>query len=280
MKVLPFKISKPEKTALVYQEDRGEAFYNKYHQHKEIQLSHIVYGEGTLLIGDSVHHYQAGDFLLIGGNLPHVFRSEVIPGKDTLMYSLFFDEHAFGTYFFTLNEFNTLQPVLANSKYGVKINSHKEVLKKLFLALKHADPLERFILCMKILQTISKANTSRLSSFIYPKNYTDTEGKRMSAVFDYTMQHYIEDIHLAKIAQIANLTPNAFCKYFKQRTNKTYIQFLTELRITFACKLLLKNKDLSIAQVAYQSGFKNISNFNRQFKKQQKMTPLQYRASS
>jgi len=279
MKVLPFKISKPETTALVYQEDKGAAFYDKFHQHEEIQLSYVVQGEGTLVIGDSVHHYQTGDFLVIGGQLPHVFRSEVSQGRETVMYSLFFEEEAFGTAFFKLDEFNMLQPLFTKAKYGLKINSQQTVLKTLFLALRHADKLERFILCMKILHAMALASSTKLSSFIYPKNYTDTEGKRMSDVFDFTMQQYTEDINLAQIAKVANLTPNAFCKYFKQRTDKTYFQFLTELRIALACKLLLKNQDLSVVQIAYQAGFKNISNFNRQFKRLQKTTPLRYRSN-
>mgnify|MGYP002636124212 CR=1 FL=1 len=99
----------------------------------------------------------------------------------------------------------------------------------------------------------------------------------MSAVFDYTFHNFHEPISLQQIASVSNMTTNAFCKYFKQRTNKTYFQLLNEVRIEHACKLLIKDKDLSISEVALQSGFQNISNFNRKFKLVKINTPSHYR---
>ncbi|MFT6050332.1 MAG: AraC-like DNA-binding protein [Patiriisocius sp.] len=91
------------------------------------------------------------------------------------------------------------------------------------------------------------------------------------------MENAHQKISLEDIASIANMTKNAFCKYFKKRTNKTYVSFLTEVRIENACKLLKSDKDVSINEIAYKVGFNNISNFNRKFKEVKKMTPLSYR---
>ena len=99
----------------------------------------------------------------------------------------------------------------------------------------------------------------------------------MRNVFEFTMNHFEKQITLDAIAEIANMTKNAFCKYFKKRTNKTYVQFLNELRIEQACKLLIANKDFSIIQIAEASGFNNISNFNRQFKSIKKINPSEFR---
>ena len=93
------------------------------------------------------------------------------------------------------------------------------------------------------------------------------------------MQDFAEDVSLAEVSALANMTPNAFCRYFKQRTNKTFFRFLTEIRINNAAQLLQANKDLSIAEAAYQSGFKNLSNFNRKFKEIKSLTPSEYRKS-
>lgn len=279
MKVLPFKIPKPENEIIIYQEDVATFFYDKLHQHKEIQISWIVCGEGTLVIGDSVSDYQTDDILIFGSNLPHVFKSDLIENEKSKMFSIFFSRDSFGKEFFILKEFEILQAFFARSEHGFRINSKKKNLQKKFLQLKKASKLQRFILLFEILELISKSETELLSSFIYQKNYSDNEGKRMSAIFDFTMNSFAENITLEEVANIANMTPNAFCRYFKQRTNKTYIQFLTELRIEYSSKLLRKNRDISIAETAILSGFSNISNFNRKFKLLKKMTPVQFRGS-
>tara|TARA_R110002050_G_scaffold60485_4_gene134130 strand:+ start:11729 stop:12040 length:312 start_codon:yes stop_codon:yes gene_type:complete len=102
----------------------------------------------------------------------------------------------------------------------------------------------------------------------------------MQDIFDYTMTHFHKDISLETISDVATMTKNAFCKYFKKRTNKTYFRFLNELRIEHATKLLTDETDLAIADIAYKSGFKNISNFNRQFKILKNISPNQYRKNN
>tara|TARA_B110000037_G_scaffold217777_1_gene279505 strand:- start:1961 stop:2812 length:852 start_codon:yes stop_codon:yes gene_type:complete len=280
MKVLPFKISKPENEALIYQEDKEITFYNKLHQHEEIQISYIKSGEGTLVIGDTITDYKTGDIIVIGSNLPHVFNSDIESKVPSFMMTLFFSRNSFGNDFFELNDFRLLKKIFSQSEYGIKIATNKEHLKNLFLELPSANKLRRFILLFEIMQLIIKSDCKQISSFIYQKNYKDDEGRRMGAIFDHTFQHFSEPITLSQIASVANMTTNAFCRYFKQRTNKTYFQLLNEVRIESACKLLSKNSDLSIAEIALQSGFQNISNFNRKFKMVKQLTPSDYRSKN
>lgn len=276
LKVLPFKIPKPEHQALIYQEDFGLIFYDKLHQHKEIQISFIKEGEGTLIVGDTINYYQKGDILIIGSNLPHVFKSETTNNFESHMLTLFFTKNAFGNDFFNLEELKELHLFFKKSENGFKISSTVK-LTFLFSELKSSSSLKRFILLLEILKLLSKTRSKPLSSFVYEKLYTDIEGKRMSAVMEYTMNNFNQNISLNKIAVIASMTKNAFCKYFKKRTNKTYFRFLNELRIENASKLLLSKTDLSIAEVAYKSGFNNISNFNRQFKTVKHLAPSEYK---
>ena len=279
MKVLPFKISKSDNVALLYQEDAGEFFYDKLHQHEEIQLCALVKGEGTLVVGDTLNNYKPGDIFVIGSNVPHVFKSDNSTNKSSLTLSLFFTKTAFGDDFFTLGDFIEVEKLFNISVNGAKLTSHKKELLDLFFALKEASNLDRFVLFLKIISQIIKAKTNTLSTFIYQKPYSDNEGKRMSAVMDYTMINFSSTINLKTIAGVSNMSPNAFCRYFKQRTNKTYFQFLIEVRIENACRLL-KNKDTLIAEISEKSGFKNSSNFNRKFKEVKGITPSAYRASS
>ena len=275
MKVLPFKIPKPEQAALIYQEDVGVSFYDKLHQHEEIQVSLILEGEGTLIVGDTINYYKKGDVLIIGSNIPHVFKSDVGASSISKMLTLFFTKSSFGDHFFELEELNELNSFFKRSKHGFRITSNKKKILKLFLDLKDASQLERFIILLNILKITSTSNFKSLSSFIYEKKYSAIEGKRMQDVFEFTMSNYIQDISLEKISGVANMTKNAFCKYFKKRTNKTYFKFLNELRIEHASKLIVSNSDLTLGEIAYKSGYNNISNFNRQFKSIKQMSPTQ-----
>ncbi|WP_027078820.1 AraC family transcriptional regulator [Maribacter antarcticus] len=277
MKVLPFKISKPEHAAIVYQEYYEDNFYRRLHQHEEIQLSLILNGIGTLVIGDSVNDFKTYDVLIIGRNLPHVFNSDGSEQEKSHMLSIFFNKDSFGKGFFELNEFASLNTFFKQSAYGIRIISNNTALKKLFLKFNNASKLNRFIILFEILQLISKSKTKLLSSFVYKKSYSNDQGKRMSDVFEHTMNNFQHNISLNEIANVANMTPQSFCKYFKQRTNKTYFSFLIELRIEHSCKLILANNDFSISEISIKSGFINISNFNRKFKLQKKTTPLRFR---
>ncbi|OSY87325.1 cupin [Tenacibaculum holothuriorum] len=277
MKVFPFKIPKTQNIGLIYQEDKEEVFYDKLHQHEEIQICAIIKGEGTLIVADTVSDYKTGDILVIGSNLPHVFKSDTTAIKESFMISLFFTKKSFGKSFFELDDFKELQNFFSKSISGLRIMNNQTKIINQFLLLQHQNNLERFINFFKILNIINKSKSSSLSNFIYPRKYTDNEGKRMRNIMDYTIHNFDKNIDLDTIANEANMTPNAFCRYFKQRTNKTYFTFLNELRIENACKLLGNNNELTISEIAYQSGFKNLSNFNRKFKDYKKVAPRDYR---
>jgi len=277
MKIYPFKIPKPDHSNLVYQEDIELVFYDQLHQHDEIQISYIKKGKGSLLVDDRITNYQEGDIFIIGSNIPHAFKSEKTNRAHSVMLSLFFTTQSFGKDFFNQQDFSEIHPLFDKIRHGIQVESDHEAVIHQFNKLKKASKLERFILLMEVLKIISLSKTSPLSDFVYQKQFSDIDGKRLRTIFDFTIEHAVEPIQLVDIANIANMTKNAFCKYFKKRTNKTYIQFLTEIRIESACRLLQQNKELSIPQVAFSSGFQNISNFNRKFKRLKGITPLQYK---
>lgn len=277
MKVLPFVVPKPDKGGLIYQVDQVDVFYDKLHQHEEIQLSFIVDGEGNLVVGDTINTYETGDILVIGSHLPHVFKSESKVSQKSHMLTLFFTKQSFGEAFFNLEELNEIQPFFERSKYGFKLKSNLEGIRALFLRLEGTSKLNRFIILLQLLNRIIDSDYTSLSSFVYDKKYSSIEGDRMRNVFDFTLNNYTNDITLEQISRVSNMTKNAFCKYFKKRTNKTYIQFLNEFRIETASKLILEVNDYSIAEIAFKCGFRNISNFNRLFKKIKGVTPISHR---
>ena len=269
MKVLPFKILKTREQNLLFQEDRDMILYELLHQHEEVQISIIEKGSGNLLVGDAFTSFNEGDVIVFGKNLPHVLKSE----EPCSMISIFFTKECFGKDFFELPDLEDISSFLAQSDKGLLVSSNLEKIKKLFIEFGEASKLKRFQLFLNILDEISKSEKKQLSSFLYNKELTLNEGKRMSMVFDYLMKNVEKEVSLQEVANVAAMSKNAFCRYFKQRTNKTFFQFIIEIRIERACGLLIKNPDLSITEVSELCGFKNLSNFNRKFKEIKLMSP-------
>ncbi|MFI8377327.1 AraC family transcriptional regulator [Leeuwenhoekiella sp. NPDC079379] len=278
MKVLPFKIPKSGNNALILQEDLEPLFYDQLHQHPEIQMSYIVSGSGTLLVGDTISRFNSGDVLVFGGNLPHVFRSDAHEDQLSHMLTVFFDRESFGTTFFDTEELKDFDYFFRKAASGFRVlDTNKQFLKE-FLILKDRPNLERFMSFIRLLYHLNKAKKELLSNFTKNSKYTDTEGQRMSTVFDYCLTNFKERVTLTEIAEIAAMSPTAFCRFFKERTNKTFNQFLLELRIEHACQMLRTNEDQeAIATIAYSCGFNSVSNFNRYFKRQKGISPREYK---
>ncbi|SDW50595.1 transcriptional regulator, AraC family [Lutibacter oricola] len=277
MKVLPFTIPKPENVTLFVESYKDETFYEKLHQHKEIQISIVTEGEGTYVIGDHVGDFKKNDIYVIGENLPHIFKRDEGFLKETEMISIFFSKNSYGETFFDLPEFDHMQSFFSDISLGIKVKSNKDVLLPLLMTIKNEAKFEQFLNFLNILNIISSSERQKLSSLINLKKYAGNEGKRMSDIFQYTMNNFHKEVSLHDVADIANMTPNAFCRYFKQRTTKTFVNFLIDIRIGNACKLLAKNNDLSITEISYKSGFNNLANFNRKFKALKGITPSEYR---
>ncbi|MEM6687473.1 MAG: AraC family transcriptional regulator [Bacteroidota bacterium] len=277
MKVLPFKIPKTENDILIVQEDRGVAFYEQLHQHEEILLSCIISGKGTFIVGDTIRDFQVNDVLLFGSNVPHVFKSDQETKESTYMISLFFTKDSFGDHLFALPQLQKAQQLLEDAHFGVRFTEKQSYISLLFQNMIQQHTIRRFATFFEVLSILTQSNYETVSSFIHTKNYTDDDGKRMSAVFEFVMNHFDQKIVLEDVSTIANMTPNAFCKYFKQRTNKTFFKFLTEVRIENACKFLTNSKEQSITDIALHCGFFNVSNFNRKFKEIKGVTPSGFR---
>lgn len=278
MKVQPFLVAKPLNENLIVQITKAPTFYRDLHQHSEIQLSLIVNGNGKLLIGDSVHPFRSGDFFVIGANSPHLFKNEKSK-KRVHMISLFFTQNTFGKDFFKLPDLEEVNTFFGIASGGFKLLTNTEEVNSIMLQLNKISKLTRLRLFLQLLGLLCVSERKRLTDFIYPKETGHLAGERLQVVFDYVLHHFQEEIKLNAIADLVYMTPNAFCKFFKQRTNKTFFQFLIELRLEHASQLLRNHKDLSIAEISESSGFKSISNFNRKFKLFKGNIPSHYRKS-
>ncbi len=278
MKVLPFSIPKPENTPLLFQEDRAADFFDQLHQHEEIQISCILEGEGTFYIGDRYGQFSSGDVFAIGQHLPHVFTNQKTK-EGVHMISLFFTPDSYGEGFFDHPEFKDFENLFETIRLGCKLDSSRKKSRQLMCAMKNETPLDRFLSFIRLLEVFSKSQLITLSSFEQKKRFGEEEGNRMRKIMDYTFAHYGGKLSVPQVAEIASMTPNAFCRYFKQRTNKTYIHFVLEIRIDQACRLLKQDEDLPISEIAFRCGFNNLTNFNRKFREFKGLTPSEFRNS-
>lgn len=282
MKILPFKIPKTSQESFRLQEDRERHFYDHLHQHPEVQVTLILKSEGKLIAGDYIGSFKPGDIFLIGPNLPHVFRNDskyYDPDNPENAHSIsvFFEWQSFGEKFLTLPETKSLYEFARAAERGLTVkdpvrNRIAQLIKQLF----KTSEMDRLIVFLKILNILSHTRLDPLASSAVHHGFDEADGKKLVDVYRFTMNEFHRKIHLDEVASIANMTTNSFCRYFKKRTRKSYVDFLTEIRIAQACKLL-QQKDLSISQVCFEVGFNNLSNFNRKFRELCTLTPTEFK---
>ncbi|MBN7809326.1 helix-turn-helix domain-containing protein [Algoriphagus sp. H41] len=285
-KIISFQIPKSQSEFVRYQEDRGRHFYDKLHQHPQLQLTVIREGAGQFLSGDYLGRFQAGDVFFLGENAPHVFRSdpeyfaterELKSTGDTV----FFDFQAFGKALGELEELESLRKFgdFAGLCFQVLGEGKRQVVE-IFDRFPKSSGLGRFQLALELLAILDQAG-EELQPLNRPaliRGLSERDGKRMDQVMQFVFEESARAITLQEVADRANLGKEAFCRFFKLHTRKTFTQYLQQVRISQAKKLLLES-DLGVAEIAFQVGFENLSYFNRSFKSLTGLSPLAWRKS-
>lgn len=274
MKIIQFTIPVAEENSIIVQEDKLPYFYNHLHRHNETQITWIIKGEGTLIAGSCMQRFKSGDIYIIGANQPHIFKSDpeyFERKRNTEIHSLtlFVNPRGLFSNILELPEMKNAKRFFDATKMGLQVPGlySRQLIQKLLLVkeAKNGYRLAAFINLLQLLASIRKFKT--LSNTYTEYSISEFEGLRMNDIYQYTMAHYTENITLQQISAVAYLTPQAFCRYFKKHTCKTYITFLNEIRINEACKKIVTEEFDSLASVAYQTGFTNAVTFNRVFKK-------------
>lgn len=282
MKPLLFRNLIAENESFHIQEDVLAHFYDFLHYHPELQLTVILKSSGQLIIGDKICSFEEGDVFLLGSGIPHVFRDkksddEFSDGKNVHAISIYFKSNSFGEDFFNLPENYLMKELLQKSSRGIKFNGKtKEQTLKNILNLKKKKDSELLIAFFDTLNILAKSKEFEcLSSINFMDTKDGSESKRIQDIYRYVMTNFSREISLEEISEISKMSVTSFCRFFKQRTRKTFTMFINEVRIGHACKELLYN-NYNINEVAYRCGFNNISNFNRQFKGITGLTPSEY----
>lgn len=276
------KVSKGPGHSFSIRRDLVAHINNRWHYHTEVELIHFKKGEGTQFIGDSIKRFKAGDVVIVGSNLPHYWRFDDQFFDDTGKTAVdirvaHFNENFWGNAFLELPEVTSIKSMLDKSRRGMQVNGKaRQRVAELLEQLLDAEGPQRITLLMDALHTIATAKQQALLSSIgFKPDAMEGESDRINAIYEYSLKNFKRKIQLEEIAARANISPNSFCRYFKSRTRKTYSQFLIEIRVGHACKLLIEN-NLSIKQLCYESGFNNFTSFHKYFKMITGKSPLAY----
>ena len=260
-----------------------EPFFDpNWHFHPHYQLFTVIKGTGTRFIGDDIRHFEEGDTVFLGPNMPHLWRSDRnYFEKESLLKTegivVYFKEDFLGNDFFEKPEMFDIKSFLKNSERGLDLTG--TLGAEMVSDLNELLGLTGFEGISKLLNILHKLSVTNDYQYISSSNYTNThkisETERMRIVHEYVLKHFKENINLSTVASLSNMTEAAFCRYFKSRTNKTFSDFVKEIRIGNACKIL-QDENKSISQTCYESGYNTVSNFNNQFKSLKGVSPLQY----
>jgi len=282
LKPLPFNIPKTASESFRVQEDRQPHFYDVLHCHPEIQLTLIVQSEGVYSIAHQLGRFAEYDMYLIGADVPHVFKNgeawysgQAIGEAKSI--SLFFKENSFGEGLFDVPEFFKIKQLLEGSERGIKLSRQlADELGGPMLNMPQLTGAARIIQLLSFLETIASGGEWEYLSPPIEKRFPKEDYERLNSIVTYIMKHYSQPISLEDIAAEAHLSPSAFCRFFKKRTRKSFVEYVNEFRVSMACKMLVES-GLPISRICYETGFNNLANFNRQFRRVMGETPSGYR---
>jgi len=284
MKPLFRKVPVQYENSFLARHDIMPNFGNVWHYHEELELHYTIQGEGIRIIGDNISTFEPEEIILVGSMLSHAWRCneeyyQKDPNYKVEAIVLQFLPDFFGKKLLSLPEMYKLPRLFERAKKGLIFRgSTKEKIADLMRKCVAKEGMGRITSLFSILEILAESeeydSIVNTQSAFHQSNESDSV--RLNDVFNFTHANYKKDISLEDVANIAHLSVTSFCRYFKMMTKKTYYDFLIEIRISHACRLLVENI-LPTEFICFDCGFKNVSNFYRHFKRVMGMTPMDYK---
>lgn len=260
--------------------NREAKFDYAMHFHSDYELNLVCHTSGKRMVGDSMETFTENDLIMIGSNLPHVWKAPT--SKETHVITIQFHDKIFNSFLMGKRLFSPIRDMLARSQRGLDFSDEtKNRVKKKILALSQSAGFNTVLDFFSILYELATSQGQRtLASSTYDISSVIKESKsrRIAKVCSYIEEHYEQEIKLSNLAELIGMSESAFSHFFKKRTNRNFISYLNDVRIGHATRMLFETTN-SIAEIAYLCGFNNISNFNRLFKRSKGQNPSEYRAS-
>jgi len=276
MKPLVEKLPLSQNTSFVARTYRTPHFEVPWHQHIEHELILFTEGEGTAFIGNYIGEFKTDDVFFLGSNLPHTFQKA---HKDLITAAVVvqFTGDFWGDGFMQLPESKNIAKLFSIAMQGLKIQGNtRQQLKSLITGLEQLQGFSRIIRLCECLNLIATTHEFDAVSTQEVKTFQAKNKDRIDRIFQFTIDNFQETISLNDVAATAGMSVPAFCSYFKKCTKKTYIDFLNEIRIGHACKLLIDTQK-TVLDISFESGFNTLANFNKQFLKVKQQTPSGFR---
>lgn len=278
------KLEPPSNESLLFIDEEIPHFIVPWHYHPEIEILYVVKSTGTSYIGDGINNFSEGEISIIGENVPHWWKSDpyYVRNNNTLNTKALiiqFKKEVFGSNFIKLPEMRQIKNLIERSERGIQfMGKSREKFGNHMKRIFRLSGIRRITELILLLDGMASSSEFKyLTSVGYSKIMNTYDFQRFNKVHEYVIRNFDKPIALDEIADHVNMSPTAFCRFFKKRSGKTFFSFLNEFRIGHACKLLLE-KNIAISRVCYESGFNNMSHFNEQFKKFVHRTPTQYQA--
>jgi len=259
-------------------------YFNKelikiWHYHEQIEIVGIISNSGTRFVGDNIEKYESGDIVIIGENLPHMWQNDTTTSETELnseVVAIHLGNVFTHTALLELPEYANAKKLIQLSKQGIVFHNATDSLTKIG-KLHTMDSFNQLMTVMDIMHDLgNNPDYELLTSKGFVEKVNDQNEGRLQHVHDYVMNNFKHQISLVQASDVANMNSSSFSRYFKQKYGKNFSQYVNEIRIGYACKLLLKDQ-YSITEVCFESGFNNISNFNKQFKTIHSISPKEYK---
>lgn len=267
-------------SSLAVREFNVPAFTHPWHRHPEVELTWILEGEGLRHVGDSVEPFRAGDFCLIGANLPHCWLSSAAPRRRARARSLVvqFDPTRLGESFWSLPECARITDLLERAARGLRFEP--DLGKRLAATWASATtPVLRLATLLATLDELAAAEARPLSLAAWTRTDRAEADPKLRRVLTYLGENVGEAVSQAAVARLVRMSPAAFSRFFRRAMGKTFQAYLTDLRLGLACRRLLDTDD-RVSEIAFAAGFGNLSNFNRAFRRSRNMSPREFRRRS
>ncbi len=273
------KIFVPNKRSFITRQLKMDPDSDKIHSHKNFELNFITSGSGRRIVGNHISSYTKGDLVLLGPNISHCWEIlEVEKDTEPECIVTHFYENIISSDFFNIPELEPVVKLLKDAKNGISFKGQKaEKVGLLLQKMASLSGLELYIELLKVfkhLLLIEERKYLTLPSSL-PNAY-EKDKDQVNKIYEYVFQNIQEGIKLKEAAELVYMEPSSFCRYFKKKTNKTFMDYVKSVRIGIAAKLLAET-DKQITQICYESGYNNLANFNHYFKVIMKKTPSEYR---
>ncbi len=271
-----------EKDCFYIVERHKTEFTYPLHQHREFELNFIEKGRGVRrIVGDSVEEIGDYELVLVGGeDLQHVWEQGRCKSKDIREITIQFSGDMFGGDLLAKNQFASIRRMLKRADHGLSfpVSTIMRVYSTLDTIAKEQNRFVQFLKMMYILYELSVSDDVRvLASSSFAHHEQTTESRRVEKVKQYISEHYAEPLKLNDLAELVGMSPVAFSRFFHQRTNRTLSEYIVEIRLGHAARMLVDSTK-NISEICYECGFNNLSNFNRTFKSKKNYTPRDFRA--